>query len=153
VWGTWRNIEASRARGAEFSGRARLNGYTFVTVSYTRLWTRITKSNSPASLFTGVGQELSRRPPHSGSVALSLAPRRWSLETGAVLVGERQDTDFFGINRNRGYRNVYGALTLNWWPHVKPFVRADNLLNQRYEEVLGYSALSRAARAGVRIEW
>jgi hypothetical protein len=32
-------------------------------------------------------------------------------------------------------------------------VRADNLLNQRYEEVLGYSALSRAARTGVRIEW
>ena len=153
VWGTWRNIEASRARGAEFSARAKLNGYTFVTLSYTRLWTRITKSNSPASLFTGVGQELSKRPPHSGSVALSLAPRRWSLETGAVLVGERQDTDFFGINRNSGYRNVYGALTLNQWPHLKPFVRADNLLNQRYEEVLGYSALSRAARAGVRVEW
>jgi outer membrane cobalamin receptor len=117
------------------------------------LWTRITKSNSPASLFTGVGQELSKRPPHSGSVALSLAPRRWSLETGAVLVGERQDTDFFGINRNSGYRNVYGALTLNWRGRLKPFVRADNLLNQRYEEVLGYSALSRAVRAGVRVEW
>jgi hypothetical protein len=86
-------------------------------------------------------------------VALSLAPRRWSLEAGAVFVGERQDTDFFGINRNSGYQNVYGALTLGFWPHVKPFVRADNALNSRYEEVLGYSALSRAVRAGVRVEW
>jgi outer membrane cobalamin receptor len=153
TWGSWRNIEASRARGAEFSGRAKLNRYAFVTASYTRLWTRITKSNSPASLFAGVGQELSKRPPHSGSVALSLVPRRWSLETGALLVSERQDTDFFGINRNGGYQNVYGALTLNLWPHVKPFVRADNVLNQRYEEVPGYSALSRAVRAGVRMEW
>ena len=66
----------------------------------------------PACLRAWV-KELSKRPPHSGSVALSLAPRRWSLEIGAVLVGERQDTDFFGINRNPGYRNVYGALTLN----------------------------------------
>jgi outer membrane cobalamin receptor len=153
VWGSWRNIEAGRARGAEFSGRARLHRYAFVTASYTRLWTRITRSNSPASLFTGVGQELSRRPPHSGSLALSLVPRRWSLEAGALLVSERQDTDFFGINRNPGYQDVYGALTLHLWPHWKPFVRADNALNRRYEEVLGYSALSRAVRAGVRMEW
>jgi outer membrane receptor protein involved in Fe transport len=153
VFGTWQNVEASRARGIEFSTRAKLASCAYVSASYTRLWTRITKSNSPASLFTGIGQELSKRPPHSGAVALSLAPRRWSLEAGAVFVGERQDTDFFGINRNSGYQNVYGALTLGFWPHVKPFVRADNALNSRYEEVLGYSALSRAVRAGVRVEW
>ncbi|MBI4874856.1 MAG: TonB-dependent receptor [Acidobacteria bacterium] len=153
VFGTWRNIDSSRARGVEFSTRARLNSVASVSASYTRLWTRIIHSNSPASLFTGIGQELSKRPPHSGAIALSLAPRKWSFEAGAVLVSERQDTDFFGINRNSAYQNVYGALTLNFWPHVKPFVRADNALNARYEEVLGYSALSRAVRAGVRMEW
>ncbi len=153
IYGTWQNIEASRARGIEFSARARLNRFTFASGTYTRLWTRITESSSPTNLFTGVGQELSRRPPHSGSVSLSLAPRRWSLEAGAVFVGERQDTDFFGVNRNSAYQNVFGSLTLGLWPHWKPFVRADNALNSRYEEVLGYSALSRSVRAGVRVEW
>lgn len=153
IYGTWQNIEASRARGVEVNARARLTRFAFASASYTRLWTRIITSTSPSSLTTGVGQELSRRPPHSGSVSLSLAPRRWSLEAGAVFVGERQDTDYFGVNRNGAYQNVYGALTLALWPHWKPFLRADNALNSRYEEALGYSALSRAVRAGVRAEW
>jgi hypothetical protein len=37
--------------------------------------------------------------------------------------------------------------------HFSPFVRADNLLNSRYQEVLGYSSLSRGLRGGVRVEW
>ncbi len=153
VYGTWQNVEASRARGVEVSGRARLASALHLSASYTRLWTRITRSNSPNSLFTGLGQELSRRPGNSGAVSLSLAPRRWWLEAGAVLVGERQDTDFFGINRNRGYQNAYAALSLRVHPHLSPFARVDNLLNSRYEEVLGYSSLSRSVRGGVRVEW
>jgi len=36
---------------------------------------------------------------------------------------------------------------------VTPFLQADNLLNSRYEEVLGYSCLSRSLRGGLRVEW
>lgn len=153
VWGTWQNIEASRARGLEFSARAKLTGWAYVQGAYTRLWTRIVTSNSPSSLVTGVGQELTRRPGNSGSVSLSLMPKRWWLQTGAVFVGERQDTDFLGVTRNPGYQNVWLSASLRWSRYISPFLRMDNLMNSRYEEALGYPSLSRSARGGVKLAW
>ncbi len=70
VWGSWRNVDASRARGLELSGRARLSGSVTLTAAYTRLWTRVIRSGSPASPFYAVGQELARRPGNSGSLSL-----------------------------------------------------------------------------------
>jgi outer membrane cobalamin receptor len=154
IWGTWQNLEASRARGLEFSARARLAGTVTVNASYMRLWTRVIQSGSPTSTFYGIGQELPRRPGNSGSVSLSVAPKRWWLQTGAVLAGERQDADYYlGVTRNPGYQNVYLCGSYRLSKHVTPFFRADNLFNARYEEVLGYSASSRSLRGGARLEW
>ncbi len=150
---TWQNVEASRARGVEFSAQARLPRALSVSGHYTRMWTRITESSSPNSLFTGVGQELARRPGNSGSVTLSLAPARWSLHAGAVFIGERQDNDVFGVTRNPGYQNVFAGGAVRMTRNFSPFVRVDNLLNQRYQEVLGYPAASRAVSAGLRLGW
>jgi outer membrane cobalamin receptor len=67
-------------------------------------------------------------------------------------VGEFQDSDFtFGVTRNPGYQFVYAAASYKATKHVTPVLRVDNLLNQRYEEVLGYRALSRSIIGGVRI--
>ncbi len=150
---TWQNIEASRARGLEFAAQGRLASWISVNGNYTRMWTRITKSSSPNALFNGTGQELPRRPGNSGAASITLTPRRWSLQAGSVLVGERQDTDLFGVTRNRGYQNVYAAGSLRVHRNVVPFVRVENLLNDRYEEILGYSTLSRGVHGGLRLEW
>jgi len=150
---TWRNVEASRARGLEFTAEARLPWFVSLAGHYTRLWTRITRSSSPNSLFTGEGQELARRPGNSGVVTLSVTPQRWWLQAGAVLVGERQDTDLFGVTRNRGYQHVYLSGGLRLSRHLTPFLQVGNLLNARYQEVLGYSAPSRNVTGGVRVEW
>ncbi len=150
---TWRNIEASRARGLEFSAEARLPRGLAVTGSYTRMWTRITESSSPNSLFTGIGQELARRPGNSGAVSVSLAPGRWSLHAGAVFAGERQDNDIFGVTRNPGYQNAYASGSLRLSEHFTAFLRVNNLANRRYQEVLGYPAQSRAIHGGVKVQW
>jgi len=150
---TWRNIEASRARGIEFSAQARLRPSLMLTGHYTWLHTRITRSSSPDSPFTGVGQELARRPGNSAAATLSWSPRGWWFQTGAILVGERQDNDLFGVTRNPGYQTVYAALTWRAGEHVAPYLRVENLLNARYFEVLGYSSLSRSIKAGVRLQW
>ncbi len=150
---TWRNVEASRARGLEFTAEARLPWRLSLGGHYTRMWTRITRSSSPNSLFTGEGQELARRPGNSGVVTLSLTPRRWWLQAGAALVGERQDTDLLGVTRNPGYQHVYLSGGVRLGRHLTPFLRAGNLLNRRYQEVLGYTAPSRHVQGGVRLEW
>jgi outer membrane cobalamin receptor/ABC-type Fe3+-hydroxamate transport system substrate-binding protein len=147
VWGSWKNLEASRARGVEVSGKARITGVVSFTAAYTRLWTRILESASPSSPYYAVGQELARRPAHSGSLGLSLSPRRWWLQAGALLVGERQDVDYYlGVTRNRGYQSVYLAGSYRLNQHLSPFLRVDNALNSRYQEALGYSSASRSAR-------
>jgi outer membrane cobalamin receptor len=153
IWGSWENVEASKARGLEFSAQARPMKYVTVNAAYTRLWTRIVTSNAPSSAFTGIGQELGRRPGNSGSISLSVAPARWSFQAGGVAVGERQDSDVFGVTRNPGYQNVYAGASWRAHKHIAPFFRADNLLNARYYEVLGYSCLSRTLKGGLRLEW
>lgn len=150
---TWRNVEAARASGLELSAQARIIPSLMLSGQYTRLRTRITQSSSPNSLFTGLGQELARRPGNSGSLTLAWTPRGFWLQTGAVLMGERQDNDLFGVTRNPGYQSVYAALTVRRFRRWVPYVRVENLLNARYHEVLGYCNLARTLTAGVRLEW
>lgn len=153
--GTWQNLEAGRARGLEFSSQARIASWLAVSGAYTRMWTRVTRSSSPNSPFTGVGQELPRRAGNSGAASVSLTPPRFAFQAGAIFVGERQDPDqyMFGVNRNRGYQNLYAAGSLRLAKRVSPFFRAENLLDQSYQEVLGYPALRRNIHGGLRFEW
>jgi len=154
VGDSWQNVQASWARGIETSAQARLPKHILISGTYMRLYTRITSSVSPASSTTGIGEELVHRPRNSGSVSVSLTPKRWSLVAGARFIGERQDADFtFGVTRNPGYEFAYASASYQLNKHVMPVLRVDNLLNERYEEVLGYQALSRNILGGVRIVW
>jgi vitamin B12 transporter len=119
-----------------------------------RLYTRVTSSTAPQSPTVGIGHELVRRPRNSGAVSVAVTPRRWSLVLGGVFIGERQDADFtFGVTRNPGYEDIYAAASYDIGKHVTPMLRVENLLNERYEEVLGYQALSRGILGGVRLHW
>lgn len=154
VGDSWQNIQASWARGVETSVQARLPHNISITSSYMRLYTRVTASTSPRSATTGIGQELIRRPRNSGALSVAVTPKRWSFVAGGRLVGERQDADFtFGVTRNPGYENVYASASYQAARHVTPFFQVDNLLNERYEEVLGYQALSRSIAGGARFHW
>jgi len=157
VGDSWLNVQASWARGVETSGQARIARNVLVSGSYMRLYTRVTSSTSPRSAIVGIGQELIRRPRNSGAVSLAVTPRRWSFIVGGRFVGERQDSDGFTfnnvINRNPGYENVYASASFDAYKHVTPVLRLENIFNERYEEVLGYQALSRSVIGGVRIHW
>jgi len=154
VTDSWQNVSASWARGVETSVQARLPHNLLVTGSYVFLNTRITTSASPESSTTGIGEQLVHRPRNSGSVSLALTPRRWSFVAGGRFAGEFQDSDFtFGVTRNPGYNVVYAAATYQATKHVTPVLRVDNLLNARYEEVLGYQALPRNIIGGIRLNW
>jgi len=151
---TWQNVEASWARGIETSVGLKLPSHVRLDATYMRLYTRITNSTSPFDSTTGIGDELVHRPRNSGAITLSWTPRRWSLVAGARFVGERQDADFtFGVNRNPGYENVYLSGSFDLTKHVAPVIRIDNLLDERYQEVLGYTSLSRSVLGGIRFRW
>jgi len=144
---TWENISKSWARGVELSGSAKVWRFVNARANYTKLYTRnVTSLSDP---------ELVRRPRNAGSVSVELAPRRWSLMAGARFVGERPEDDFVfsAINRNNGYENVFVNASFRVTPHVELHVRVDNALDEAYQEVLGYSALSRNATGGLKFTW
>jgi len=154
VGDSWQNIQASWARGIEVSAQAHLARNISINGAYMRLYTRITASTSPTSPATGIGEELLRRPRNSGSVSLAITPKRWSFLTGGRFVGERQDDDFtFGSTRNPGYQSVFASASFQITKHFAPLLRLDNLLNESYQEALGYPALSRTIIGGLRIGW
>lgn len=143
------NIDKARAQGVELSGSARVARFVTLRGSYTFLDTKITKSSSGDQ-----DQELPRRARNAGTASIEVAPRRWSFIAGIRVVGERQDNDFvFNVTRNPGFEDVYfnGSLRLN--AHFTPFLRIGNLLNQTYQEALGYEALTRNATGGVKFAW
>ena len=152
---TWENIEASWARGVETSAQARVTNYVLVTGAYMWLDTRITASTTPESSNTGIGEPLLLRPRNSGSLSLAVTPKRWSFVIGGSFIGERQDDDFigFGVTRNPGYQNIFASASYDIAKHFTPTLKIDNLLNERYQEVLGYQALSRVVIGGVRVHW
>ncbi len=147
--GTWQNVEQSWARGAEVSAKVRLTKIIAIRGGYTRLYTKITQSNGG-----DIGQELLRQPRNSGSVSVELTPRRFTLMAGARITGERQDNDYvFGVNRSPAYQYVFVSGSWQATRHVEPFVRIENALDQVYQEVLGYSSLSRVTMGGLKVSW
>ncbi|MBV8820855.1 MAG: TonB-dependent receptor, partial [Acidobacteriaceae bacterium] len=154
VYPSWENIEQSWARGVEFSTEAKVLPNVSVMASYTRLYTRIVNSVTPTSPVTGIGQELLRRPRNGGAIVVTAAPRRFTFAAGARFVGDRQDSDYaFGVTRNPGYENVFLSASYSLTKHFTPVIRLDNLLNERYADTLGYTALSRSILGGLRIGW
>jgi vitamin B12 transporter len=151
---TWVNLEGSRARGLETSARLRISKLR-VRGEYTFLDTRVTASASPTSASTGIGQELPRRPRHSGALDVTALFRRGFVNLNTTFVGERQDSDGvgFGIVRNPRYQKVDLGGSYAVRPSIDLIVRIENLLNRRYEEVLGYTALGRNVLAGLNVRW
>jgi vitamin B12 transporter len=151
--GTWSNIDRSWARGVETSLTARPFQAVSVTAAWTRLDTRITRTDS-LSPYSGVGQPLPRRARNSGSVVLQLSPKRWTLVAGGRFMGERQDADFvFNITRSPAYANAFVSASYRLTNNITPYLRIDNMTDERYAEVLGYPALSRNAIGGLRLSW
>ena len=144
---TWQNIDRSWARGVELSGSAKATRFVNVHAEYTKLYTR--------NVTNLIDPEMVRRPRNSGAVSVELARQRWSLMAGARVVGERPEDDFvFGaINRNTGYENVFVNGSWRATRNVELHIRVDNALDEHYQEVLGYSALSRNAVGGVKLTW
>jgi vitamin B12 transporter len=147
--GTSINIDRARAQGFEASGSVRVFREVTLHGAYTLLDTKITKSSSRQ-----YGLELARRARNSGAVSLEYSPRRLSFLVGARVVGEKQDNDFvFGVTRNPGYEEVFLNASYQLNRRVTPFVRIGNLADERYQEALGFEALSRNAYGGLKVSW
>ncbi len=154
---TFINISRTRAGGAEVIFEARPVRHLRGVGTYTYLNSQVTASNSPSDPVTGVGRPLLRRPRHSGSLALVWDWRRFNVSSTTLFVGRRVDSDFqfppLGITSNPGYARWDLAASFRSSHRMTYFAAFENLANDRYEEVLGYPALGRSVRAGLRWDY
>jgi hypothetical protein len=122
-----------------------------VGAQYTLLDGEILESASTSPLFAE-GQPLLRRPKHQGSLWASANASRVSGGLNLLLVGSRSDSDFFGIGltENEAYARLDARLRVSVAHGIEAFAVAENLLDREYQEILGFPALGRALRFGVR---
>ena len=149
--GSFENLGRTRARGLELAVEAAPRDGLRLLAQYTLLDGAVLVSTSDSPLYA-VGQPLLRRPRHQGSLTASFAARRLSGGATLLMVGRRSDSDFLGLDltENPGYARFDARLRAALGHGLEAFAVAENLLNRRYQEILGYPALGRGVRAGVR---
>ncbi len=98
-----------------------------------------------------------RRPKFLASAALHWQPAQapWGLDLGADHNGAMTDTDFgtFSPVRLKAYTLVHGTAHFDLGQNMQVYVRAENLLDERYSEVFGFAGQKRGIYGGVRAKF
>ena len=151
------NLGQSLAHGAEVELQGRIRSRLSLTTAYTYTSTEILESPlctlaTPCYFPYAPGNPLLRRPKHSATTLLSYLGTRWGANLGGSFVGRRPDDDFDGLNITHaaGYArvDVGGWYAIN--SRMTAYANVGNALNDHYNEVVGYPALTANFRAGVR---
>ena len=151
-FGFFFNTDRALARGINLSGETRFKRWLNLAGNYTYDDTQVLQAPNafdPAEL---PGNHLFRRPVNSGSLTLNAAYRHFGLTMGGYFSGVRTDSDFLGLglSRNPGYARFDVAGHYDFGHGVLLYARAQNLFDKQYQDALGYPALGRDARVGVR---
>jgi vitamin B12 transporter len=150
--GTFVNLGRTRAQGLELAAEAAPHPSVRLFAQYTYLDGVVKVSGDAFNAVYAEGRELLRRPKHQGSLTATFGGSRVSGGGTLVLVGRRADSDFanIGLTENEGYARLDLRLRARVVPRLEVVVIAENVLDHDYQEVLGYPALGRSVRAGLR---
>jgi vitamin B12 transporter len=148
--GTFFNTNLARARGTNLSGEARLTHWLSAGANYTYDSTRtLSAPNSFDPLYIP-GSRLLRRPLNSGNIMMNTAFRRMNWGLSGYFTGRRDDYPVQGLTVNPGYARFDLAGSYNLTHGVSFYGRVANLADKQYQDVLGYPALGREFRIGVK---
>jgi outer membrane cobalamin receptor len=155
--GTFFNIAQSRANGAEIVIEAAPRKGVHLGGNYTFLQGVIERSSRPTSPVFRQGQELFRRPKHSGSIFAAWDWRQFTVMSNVIFVGRRVDSDFASLIPNIISDPSYTKWDIGWnyrsGHRITYFGIFENVLNERYMEALGFPALRASYRAGARLSF
>mgnify|MGYP006288358207 CR=1 FL=1 len=99
----------------------------------------------------GTGKELARRPEHSCSATANYRfVKNGNLNLRVLRIGDRYD-DAANANELDAYTRVDLAASYGLTEHVELFGRVENVFDEDYQEVKGYSTPGRYAFAGVKL--
>jgi vitamin B12 transporter len=154
------NVTEARAKGYEGELHTILLQGLTADASYTQTIAKIYKVPPSYAGSMTAGQELLRRPSHSGDLKVMYArPGTGSLSATAIYVGKRPDQDFSQFPSPTVTLPSYVRLDLSTSVEVLHdglrsvalTGRVENALNTQYQDVLHFQAPGRAMLAGVSI--
>ncbi len=154
-YGNYFNTDLARARGTNIDAEVRATRWLFVRGNYTYDDSLVIQSPNASDPALLPGNQLLRRPANSGSVTLSATFHRFNATFAGYFVGERTDSDFLGLGltRNPGYARFDISASYNFYHGLFVYARATNLFDKTYQDALGYPALGRDARIGLRYQF
>ncbi|MGH9937082.1 MAG: TonB-dependent receptor domain-containing protein, partial [Blastocatellia bacterium] len=160
------NNDRATARGFELALSWHPNRWLRFDSNYTLLDTNLDAAADVIDFATGssapnreIGLPLLRRPRNSGSISLAFIGEKFNASLDGAFIGNRRDNDPVFFSRfdpqgrpiyNGGYTKLDLAGGYRFTSYVSMFARIENLLNQDYEEVLGYPAYRLNFSAGMR---
>jgi len=158
------NIQRARANGLEVGLRTFVSDGLSVGGTYTYLDTKVLKTAGSSGTLFVRGEPLLRRPENSGAFLLNYGRDKLNVNFALTLKGYAIDRDFhsdFSGNRVRLSGFVKGDLALSYivlenrWGLRALAIESlvQNLFNQNYEEVFGFSAAGINFKLGFRAEF
>jgi vitamin B12 transporter len=154
--GTYFNTDLAFTRGVSFVSELRVRKWLFVNGNYTYDDTRVLKSENPfGDPALNPGKPLIRRPLHSGSLGLNIFYARINWNLIGYFTGIRTDSNFVnpGQTNNPGYARFDIAASYNLTHGILFTARATNLFDKQYQDALGFPALGRDYRFGLRYQF
>lgn len=149
------NIGLTRARGLELGAEFAPVPSLHLLGSYTFVDSEILQSTSDFSEVFAVGQWAFRRPRHSGFVQATWAWERLTTNVSLTSIGRFVDSDFSSLEpsflENAGRTTLDARFSYRISSKITALLAVDNVTSREYQEPLGYAALRRAARVGVRV--
>jgi vitamin B12 transporter len=154
-YGSYFNTDAARARGTNVAAEWQVTRWLFVAGNYTYDDSLILKSPNATDPSLLPGNRLARRPLNSGSISFVGTYHRFSATFAGYFSGVRTDSDFLGLGltRNPGYARFDIATSYNFARGFSIYGRTTNLFNKNYQDALGYPALGRDVRVGLRYQF
>lgn len=158
------NIQKARAQGLEISLRTFLSEELSVGGTYTYLDTKVLQAGEAGGTLFVRGEPLLRRPENSGSFLMNYDRDKFNVNFALTLKGHAVDRDFhadFSGQRVRvsGYTKADLALSYrvleNQWGMRSLTIESlvQNLFDQDYEEVFGFSTIGANFLLGFRAEF
>ncbi|MES2123902.1 MAG: TonB-dependent receptor [Gemmatimonadota bacterium] len=160
---TYNNLGETRAHGLEAGASWRPIPSLGLRAHWSWLRTEVTDTGSASSVVFAQGQRLLRRPASSGGLTVLLGLGSATVGAGVGYVGARDDADFRDFPAARTTLPSYTLVDLSLdapirrsrsgVPGIDLTFRAENLLDTRWSQAVGFPGRGRTLIGGARLHF
>ena len=160
---TYRNLGGARSGGVEAAVSVKATGSLAFRAHWTWLRTEVTDTGAASSVVFQQGKRLLRRPASSGGLSATVLVAGATVGAGLSHIGGRDDADFRDFPATRTTLPSYTLVDLSvdapvrraqgGLPGLDLTLRAENLFDAQWTQVVGYPGRGRTLFGGARLHF